>query len=721
MSSIYVLEPPTQGKVVVTTTLGDLDIELWPREAPKAVRNFVQLCLEGYYDRTIFHRIITGFMVQGGDPTGSGTGGESIYGEPFKDEFHSRLRFSHRGLVACANAGAPHSNGSQWFFTLDRCDWLDKKHTIFGKITGDTIFNAVRLGEVDTDDNDRPFEPPSIISVEVIWNPFEDIVPRTLPARQQQETVVKSRGRDKEKRRQQQSQIKGTNSFSFTSLRYAQETAEAVQQKLAGRGGGAEGEEEDEENGQREGGREKERGGGREREMLVRRREDGRQGESASGEGGSRRGRKGEETVGKRGNKGGSVGPEEVRGRERGGREESGGEGEGEGDGEEASFDELMRRRVLEKQRRFGKHGGASEGGRRGEKAGRGVGEGGEREGKGATRNQDGAGTGGQAQGGRAKGEEDDEEDGSGDSDGSDGSDEEEGGRGGKGKARVEKLRLRKGAKGVGKGGGDGGAAGGGTVGGGLMGEEEERRQQLRQRKRALGSRQEKTLELLNRFKSKLAASKTVQPRETRTDEDKEEGADEGRADRRDREREGEREGERGRVESSSKEVSRKRGLVGSEVKGPGAAAYGPGGKARQDVGGEGKEEDEEGGGVDWMAHRLKPSFASSTKKGEGVDTLTKKGNIKKPPVELTLKWISTAWKSVPKELIQRAFLTCGISNALDGSQDKLCLQHRRDELEGEELDMDDEIAAHGFFCNNVEEPESDSEADPDDPTAADD
>ncbi|CAI7892280.1 unnamed protein product [Closterium sp. NIES-54] len=95
--------------------------------------------------------------------------------------------------------------------------------------------------------------------------------------------------------------------------------------------------------------------------------------------------------------------------------------------------------------------------------------------------------------------------------------------------------------------------------------------------------------------------------------------------------------------------------------------------------------------------------------------------NIKKPPVELTLKWISTAWKSVPKELIQQAFLTCGISNALDGSQDKLCLQHRRDELEGEEVDMDDEIAAHGFFCNNVEEPESDSEADPDDPTVADD
>lgn len=74
MSSIYVLEPPTKGKVIVMTTHGPLDIELWPKEAPKAVRNFVQLCLEGYYDNTIFHRIIKQFLVQGGDPTGTGTG-----------------------------------------------------------------------------------------------------------------------------------------------------------------------------------------------------------------------------------------------------------------------------------------------------------------------------------------------------------------------------------------------------------------------------------------------------------------------------------------------------------------------------------------------------------------------------------------------------------------------------------------------------------------------
>ncbi|CAI7771436.1 unnamed protein product [Closterium sp. NIES-54] len=88
-------------------------------------------------------------------------------------------------------------------------------------------------------------------------------------------------------------------------------------------------------------------------------------------------------------------------------------------------------------------------------------------------------------------------------------------------------------------------------------------------------------------------------------------------------------------------------------------------------------------------------------------------GNIRKPPPELTLKWISKAWKAVPKELIQRSFLTCSISNALDGSQNNLCMQHRRDAVKGE-VELDDEIAADGFCCNNVEEPESDGEADQD-------
>ncbi|CAM8975717.1 unnamed protein product [Rhodiola kirilowii] len=181
MANIYVSEPPTKGKVVLHTTYGPLDIELWPKEAPKAVMNFVQLCLEGYYDNSIFHRIIKGFMAQGGDPTGTGTGGESIYGKTFADEFHSRLRFKYRGLVACANAGVPNTNGSQFFISLDKCDWLDKKNTIFGKVTGDSVYNLLRLGEVETDKDDRPVDPaPKLKSVEVLWNPFEDIIPRVV-------------------------------------------------------------------------------------------------------------------------------------------------------------------------------------------------------------------------------------------------------------------------------------------------------------------------------------------------------------------------------------------------------------------------------------------------------------------------------------------------------------------------------------------------------------
>ncbi|KAJ4823481.1 cytochrome P450 monooxygenase 57 [Turnera subulata] len=222
MSSIYVLEPPTKGKVIVNTTFGPLDIELWPKEAPKATRNFVQLCLEGYYDNTIFHRIIPGFLVQGGDPTGTGTGGESIYGSPFGDEIHSRLRFNHRGLVACANAGSPHTNGSQFFISLDKCEWLDKKNTIFGKVTGDSVFNLLELGQVETDKDDRPVDPaPRILSVEVLWNPFEDIVPRA-PLRPPSESVT-----DKENKDAKKKAVKKLNLLSFG------EEAEEEEKELA--------------------------------------------------------------------------------------------------------------------------------------------------------------------------------------------------------------------------------------------------------------------------------------------------------------------------------------------------------------------------------------------------------------------------------------------------------------------------------------------------------
>ncbi|XP_064385719.1 spliceosome-associated protein CWC27 homolog [Halichondria panicea] len=134
MSQIYVNEPPTNGKVLIKTTLGDVDVELWSKEAPLACRNFVQLCMEGYYNGNIFHRIVSEFIAQTGDSTGTGEGGESIYGHTFKDEFHSRLRFKRRGLVGMANASKD-DNSSQFFFTLGRADELTNKHTLFGNVS----------------------------------------------------------------------------------------------------------------------------------------------------------------------------------------------------------------------------------------------------------------------------------------------------------------------------------------------------------------------------------------------------------------------------------------------------------------------------------------------------------------------------------------------------------------------------------------------------------
>ncbi|KAM9098673.1 spliceosome-associated protein CWC27 homolog isoform 2-T2 [Sarcophilus harrisii] len=207
MSNIYIQEPPTNGKVLLKTTAGDIDIELWSKEAPKACRNFIQLCMEGYYDNTIFHRVVPGFIIQGGDPTGTGTGGESIYGAPFKDEFHSRLRFNRRGLVAMANAG-PHDNGSQFFFTLGCADELNNKHTIFGKVTGDTVYNMLRLTEVDINEEERPLNPHKIRSSEVLFNPFDDIIPRDnkKPKKDKSEDEVKKLT------------TKGTKNFSLLSF-----------------------------------------------------------------------------------------------------------------------------------------------------------------------------------------------------------------------------------------------------------------------------------------------------------------------------------------------------------------------------------------------------------------------------------------------------------------------------------------------------------------------
>jgi peptidyl-prolyl cis-trans isomerase SDCCAG10 len=122
--SVVVTEPVTQGLILLKTTIGDIKIELWGREAPKAVRNFVQLALEGFYDGSIFHRIVPGFIAQTGGIGTTGDGGECIYDEGvFDDEFNQRLKFSRRGLVAMANQGR-NTNMSQSVELLDNLSHL---------------------------------------------------------------------------------------------------------------------------------------------------------------------------------------------------------------------------------------------------------------------------------------------------------------------------------------------------------------------------------------------------------------------------------------------------------------------------------------------------------------------------------------------------------------------------------------------------------------------
>lgn len=119
--------------VVLETNQGDIEIKLMPDAAPKACENFTKLVEQGYYNGVVFHRVIKGFMIQGGDPTGTGRGGKSVWGKPFEDEVTDKVGFDKEGLVAMANAGE-NTNGSQFFITTAKAPWLNMKHTIFGEV-----------------------------------------------------------------------------------------------------------------------------------------------------------------------------------------------------------------------------------------------------------------------------------------------------------------------------------------------------------------------------------------------------------------------------------------------------------------------------------------------------------------------------------------------------------------------------------------------------------
>ena len=151
-------------KVKELITMGDIEIELFADKAPKTVENFVGLATKGYYNGVIFHRIINDFMIQGGDPTGTGTGGQSFFGKAFEDEFHSDLKHSGPGILSMANAG-PNTNGSQFFITLVATPWLDGKHSIFGNVINGLDL-VKEMGVVATS---KPFD-----------KPLKDIVMKTV-------------------------------------------------------------------------------------------------------------------------------------------------------------------------------------------------------------------------------------------------------------------------------------------------------------------------------------------------------------------------------------------------------------------------------------------------------------------------------------------------------------------------------------------------------------
>ncbi|NGX55947.1 MAG: putative peptidyl-prolyl cis-trans isomerase [Candidatus Anoxychlamydiales bacterium] len=151
--------------VCLETTQGTIEIELKPSVAPKACENFISLVNKHYYDGIIFHRIIKDFMIQCGDPTGTGRGGNSIWGKPFQDEVRADIAFSKKGILAMANSG-PNTNGSQFFITTAMTPWLNMRHTIFGEVVkGYDIVQKIEKEQ--TDEGDKPVDQQKIIKAYV--------------------------------------------------------------------------------------------------------------------------------------------------------------------------------------------------------------------------------------------------------------------------------------------------------------------------------------------------------------------------------------------------------------------------------------------------------------------------------------------------------------------------------------------------------------------------
>ena len=158
--------PATRPFAVFETTMGTIEIELFEKATPKTVNNFIGLAEKKYYDGVIFHRVIANFMIQGGDPTGTGRGGESFYGKSFADEIVDTLKHTAAGILSMANAG-PNTNGSQFFITLVPTPWLDGHHTIFGRVV-EGLEIVKEIGKVKTKPGDRPVQDVVMTSVRIV-------------------------------------------------------------------------------------------------------------------------------------------------------------------------------------------------------------------------------------------------------------------------------------------------------------------------------------------------------------------------------------------------------------------------------------------------------------------------------------------------------------------------------------------------------------------------
>jgi peptidyl-prolyl cis-trans isomerase B (cyclophilin B) len=188
------LAPPEKGDIIaiITTTMGVIKVKFFPKETPKAVENFTKLAASGYYNGLTFHRIINNFMIQGGDPLGNGTGGQSIWKKPFEDEFSDNLH-NYRGALSMANSG-PNTNGSQFFivkknkiednlqqwmrqngFNQELIDsyinnggtpWLDNHHTVFGQVF-EGIDVVDQIAAVKTDANGKPAQDIKIVKIDI--------------------------------------------------------------------------------------------------------------------------------------------------------------------------------------------------------------------------------------------------------------------------------------------------------------------------------------------------------------------------------------------------------------------------------------------------------------------------------------------------------------------------------------------------------------------------